>query len=119
MKKLKSLLLVTLMFAGYSVINGQTEKELYELGLKYEKEYNNKKMLGVFKKLVEMDSTNADYLAYLSFAYSKVGANLDDDALKMKYYHKAKSIASQAKKSDDNILMHWLWLVKMKMQKLK
>lgn len=105
MKKLKSLLLVALMFVGYSAINGQTEKELYELGLKYEKEYNNKKMLGVFKKLVEMDSTNANYLAYLSFAYSKVGANVEDDALKMKYYHKAKSIAADAKKIDDNNAM--------------
>jgi len=81
---------------------GQTEAELYQQGLKYKKQINNKKMLPVFKKLVEMDSTNVDYLSNLSFAYSKVGANLKDAKLQLKFYAKAKSVAAKAKKLNDN-----------------
>lgn len=92
----KSFLFLILLFVQLS-INAQTEAELFQLGLKYKKQIDNKKMLTTFKKLVELDSTNVDYLSNLSFAYSKVGANLEDASLQLKYYKKAKSIAIEAK----------------------
>lgn len=80
-----------------AMVYGQTEAELYKLGMKYKKEIDNEKMLQVFKKLVEIDGENQEYLSHLSFAYSKVGANLDDEALKLKYYAKAKEVAAKSK----------------------
>jgi len=105
MKKIKFLILAAFLFTGLANATAQSEKELYDLGIKYKNEVNSKKKLGVFKKLVAMDSTNAEYFANLSFAYSKVGANLDDESLKMKYYKKAKSVASKAKKLNDKSAM--------------
>ena len=102
MKKVITFAFTLLAFFIFSSSIGQTEAELYNQGLKYKKQINNKKMLPVFKKLVEMDSTNVDYLSNLSFAYSKVGANLADAKLQLKFYAKAKSIASTAKKINDN-----------------
>ena len=96
MKKLKLGLFA--LFMGVAVMmSAQTESELYQLGLKYKKEVDNVKMLQVFKKLYDIDAKNQDYLANLSFAYSKVGSNLDDAELQLKYYAKAKTIASDAK----------------------
>lgn len=80
----------------------QTEKELYNQGLNYKKQVNNKKMLVTFKKLVDLKPENVDYLSHLSFAFSKVGANLDDETTQLKYYAKAKTLASKAKNLDDN-----------------
>ncbi len=97
MKKTLQITLLFIALLGFTQMNAQTEAELYQSGLKYKKQINNKKMLTTFKKLVEMDSTNVDYLSNLSFAYSKVGANLEDESLQLKYYKKAKSIAKQAK----------------------
>ena len=102
MKKVITLGFTLVALFIFSTSIGQTEAELYQQGLKYKKQINNKKMLPVFKKLVEMDSTNVDYLSNLSFAYSKVGANLADAKLQLKFYAKAKSIASTAKKINDN-----------------
>ena len=102
MKKVITLGFTLVALFIFSTSIGQTEAELYQQGLKYKKQINNKKMLPVFKKLVEMDSTNVDYLSNLSFAYSKVGANLTDAKLQLKFYAKAKSVASKAKKLNDN-----------------
>jgi len=102
MKKVIKLSLTLVAIFIFSTSIAQTEAELYQQGLKYKKQINNKKMLPVFKKLVEMDSTNVDYLSNLSFAYSKVGANLADAKLQLKYYAKAKSVAATAKKLNDN-----------------
>jgi regulator of microtubule dynamics protein 3 len=102
MKKVITLAFTLLALFIFSASIGQTEAELYNQGLKYKKQINNKKMLPVFKKLVEMDPTNVDYLSNLSFAYSKVGANLTDAKLQMKFYAKAKSVASEAKNLNDN-----------------
>ncbi len=97
---------IFLSFSGVS----QTEKELYEQGLKYKKQVNNKKMLVTFKKLVDMNPNNAEYLANLSFAFSKVGANLEDETVKLKYYAKAKKLAEKAKQIDDNnALAHYAY----------
>jgi len=96
MKKLKLGLLTLFMGLGV-LMSAQTESELYQLGLKYKKEVDNVKMLQVFKKLYDIDAKNQDYLSNLSFAYSKVGSNLDDAELQLKYYAKAKSIASDSK----------------------
>jgi len=95
------------LFLGLMVssVTAQSEAELYKLGMKYKKDVDNKKMFQVFKKLVGMDSTNADYQAHLSFAYSKVGANLEDKKLKKKYYAKAKSVAKTAKQLDSKLAM--------------
>lgn len=79
----------------------QSEAELYKLGMKYKKDVDNVKLLQVFKKLVEMKPENADYLAHMSFGYSKVGANLADEKLQLKYYAKAKEVGAKAKKIDD------------------
>jgi len=110
MKKITFLLTVlAFLFIGTSV-NAQTEKELYEQGLKYKKQVNNKKMLVTFKKLVDMQPENAEYLANLSFAFSKVGANLEDEATQLKYYAKAKSLAKKAKELDNNnALAHYAY----------
>ncbi len=102
MKKVITLGFTLVALFIFSASIGQTEAALYQQGLKYKKQINNKKMLPVFKKLVEMDSTNVDYLSNLSFAYSKVGANLTDAKLQLKFYAKAKSVASKAKKLNDN-----------------
>jgi len=89
------------MFVGTALLStAQSTGELYKLGMKYKKEVNNVKMLQVFKKIYKQDSTNAEYLGELSFAYSKVGANLSDEALQMKYYKKAKSVAKKAQKAN-------------------
>ncbi|MCB9194992.1 MAG: hypothetical protein H6598_02095 [Flavobacteriales bacterium] len=96
MKTIKFLMLGMAFILG-SMAYGQTEDELYKLGMKYKKEIDNEKMLQVFKKLVDMDGNNQEYLSHLSFSYSKVGANLDDEALKLKYYAKAKEIAAKSK----------------------
>lgn len=102
MKKVITLGFTLVALFIFSASIGQTEAELYQQGLKYKKQINNKKMLPVFKKLVEIDSTNVDYLSNLSFAYSKVGANLTDPKLQLKFYAKAKSVANKAKKLNDN-----------------
>lgn len=102
MKKALKLSLTLLSLFVFTAISSQTEAELYQQGLKYKKQINNKKMLPIFKKLVGMDSINVDYLSNLSFAYSKVGANLSDATLQLKYYKKAKSVAAKAKKLNNN-----------------
>ena len=101
--KTKTIILSVLAFLFLSISGiSQTEKELYEQGLKYKKQVNNKKMLVTFKKLVDLKPNNVDYLSNLSFAFSKVGANLDDASTQKKYYAKAKEIATKAKELDDN-----------------
>lgn len=97
MKSIK-LLFLGLAFIMGSTAFGQSESELWQLATKYKKEVDNVKLLQVMKKLIEIDGENPDYLSNLSFAYSKVGANLDDEALKLKYYAKAKEVATEAKK---------------------
>lgn len=102
MKKTTFILSVlAFLFISISGIS-QTEKELYAQGLKYKKQVNNKKMLVTFKKLVDLKPENVDYLSNLSFAFSKVGSNLDDEDTQLKYYVKAKTLAAKAKKLDDN-----------------
>ncbi len=84
--KTKTLILSVLAFLYLSISGvSQTEKELYDLGLKYKKQVNNKKMLVTFKKLVDLKPENVDYLSNLSFAFSKVGANLEDGSTQKKY----------------------------------
>lgn len=108
MKNIFKLSLALFFLGSSSLLFGQTEKELFDLGLKYRKQINNKKMLVTFKKLVDMDSSNVDYLSNLSFAYSKVGANLEDSKLQLKYYKKAISIAKKAKGlNNDHALAHY------------
>jgi len=96
---------ITMVFAFAMLfigsVHAQTEQELYKIGLKYKKQINNPKMLETFKKLCAMDSTNVDYMSNLSFAYSKVGANLSEESKQLKYYAKAKKIAGKAKKAND------------------
>ncbi len=102
MKKTTFILsILAFLFISISGIS-QTEKELYAQGLKYKKQVNNKKMLVTFKKLVELKPENVDYLSHLSFSFSKVGANLEEEATQLKYYAKAKSLAAKAKELDDN-----------------
>ncbi|MCB9189020.1 MAG: hypothetical protein H6599_07030 [Flavobacteriales bacterium] len=91
------LLFLGLAFIMGSMAFGQTESELWQLAEKYKKEVDNVKLLQVMKKLVDIDGENQDYLSNLSFAYSKVGANLDDEELKLKYYAKAKEVAAKSK----------------------
>ena len=89
---------IRFMLVGLGLMmSAQSETELYQLGLKYKKEVDNVKMLQIFKKLYDIDAKNQEYLSNLSFAYSKVGSNLDDAELQLKYYAKAKSIASESK----------------------
>ncbi len=97
MKSIK-LVFLGLAFLMGSVAIGQSESEMWQLAMKYKKEVDNVKLLQVMKKLVDMDDQNQDYLSHLSFAYSKVGANLDDEELKLKYYAKAKEVADKSKK---------------------
>lgn len=101
--KTTTLFLSVLAFLFISLSGvSQTEKELYDQGLKYKKQVNNKKMLVSFKKLVDLKPENVAYLSNLSFAFSKVGANLEDEATQLKYYAKAKTLAAKAKGLDDN-----------------
>lgn len=102
------LLFFGLAFIMGSVAFGQSESELWQLATKYKKEVDNVKLLQVMKKLVDIDGENPDYLSNLSFAYSKVGANLDDEALKLKYYAKAKEVATKAKTiAPDHAFAHY------------
>jgi tetratricopeptide (TPR) repeat protein len=96
MKSIK-LVFLGLAFLMGSVAFGQSESELWQLAMKYKKEVDNVKLLQVMKKLHDIDAENQNYLSHLSFAYSKVGANLDDEALKLKYYAKAKEVAAKSK----------------------
>jgi tetratricopeptide (TPR) repeat protein len=100
MKILKFMVFALFVGATAMTTTAQTEAELYKLGMKYKKDVDNVKLLQVFKKLVEMKPENADYLAHMSFGYSKVGANLSDEKLQLKYYAKAKEVATKAMKND-------------------
>lgn len=101
--KTTTLILSVFAFLFTSIVGyAQSEQELYEKGLSYKKQIDNKSMLVTFKKLVELKPENPDYLANLSFAFSKVGANLDDAATQLKYYAKAKELAKKAQQLDDN-----------------
>lgn len=100
--KTTTLFLSTLAFLFLSIAgSAQSEKELYEKGLSYKKKVDNKSMLVTFKKLVDLKPENVVYLSNLSFAFSKVGANLDDESTQLKYYAKAKTLAAKAKGLDD------------------
>ncbi len=70
--------------------------------MEFKKVYDNQAMLTVFQKLNRIDSSNVEYLHNLSYAYSRIGANLETEKQRMAFYAKAKRIATKAKNLDKN-----------------
>ncbi len=79
----------------------QTKEELYAQGMKHKAEFNYKEGLAVFQKLVQLDSSNAEYLANASYFYSRYGRQQATEAEQMKYYKTGVQLARKAIKADE------------------
>lgn len=95
---MKTTLLIAL---GLFFATFQTNEELYKTGLEYRHAQKIKEGFELFSKLMKADSSNANYIAYGSYFYSKYGYTHAKEDEKGKYYNTAEYLAKKAIKLDE------------------
>ena len=84
------------------VVVAQSNDELYAKALKLKTELKYKEAFPLFQTLVKSDSSNANYLQYASYCYSKYGFYyVAAETEKMKYYKSAEYLAKKAIKANE------------------
>lgn len=109
---MKFIILTVLAFIISMNSHGQTPSELLAQGLKFRSEYKIQEGFPIFKKLLEIDSSNLVYLYNASYFYSRVGYNRKTDEEKKEYYKIAESLAKKAIRVDpDNAEAHYSYVL--------
>lgn len=85
-----------LCFVFGTPVWGQTEKDLFEKGMRCRKEHDYKEGILSFQKLLKLDSNNAIYLSQGSYFYSRYGFSFAEPDRKMAFYKVADYLARKS-----------------------
>lgn len=94
---------LTLLLASWNPVWGQTEKDLFEKGMRCRKEHDYKDGILSFQKLMKLDSGNATYVSQGSYFYSRYGYSFAEPEKKTAFYNIATYLARKAIRLDPTL----------------